>query len=712
MRFSKAVVKHRILILIVVLVLMIPSVLGIAGTRINYDMLDYLPEDMETVIGQNELLEDFGKGAFSFIIVEDMPAKDVAALKEKIEQVDHVETVLWYDSIADLSIPMELLPDKIYNEFNTENATMMAVFFDTSTSSDITMDAIREIRQIAGKQCFVSGMSALVTDLKDLCEKEEPIYVGIAVLLACVAMLVFLDSWLVPFVFLASIGMMILLNLGTNYFMGEISYITKALSAVLQLAVTMDYSIFLWHSYNEQRTRCDDNKAAMAAAIKETLTSVVGSSITTVAGFIALCFMSFTMGRDLGIVMAKGVLLGVLGCVTVLPALILVFDKPLQKTKHKSLIPNMGGFAKGVVRIFPVFIVIFALLIPPAYYGYSKTNDEVYYDMGQCLPEDMEYVIANSKLSEDFDIASTHMLLVDANLPAKSVRSMMKEMEQVDGVKYVLGLESVIGSRIPEEILPESITSILKNDKWELLLINSEYKVASDAVNDQISDLNTILKKYDESGMLIGEAPCMKDMIETTSHDFQVVNAISILAIFIIIALVEKSLSLPFILISVIEVAIFINLGLPHYLGQSLPFIAPICISTIQLGATVDYAILMTTRYKAERIRGNGKKDAVWTALSTSIPSIIVSGMGLFAATFGVAIYSDIDIIGSMCMLMARGAIVSMLAVIFILPALLLLCDKIICATTWGMRKKTHFTDDSGHAETPINSEKLEVLTK
>ena len=711
MRFSKAVVKHRILILIVVLVLMIPSVLGMAGTRINYDMLDYLPEDMETVIGQNELLEDFGKGAFSFIIVEDMPAKDVAALKEKIEQVDHVETVLWYDSIADLSIPMELLPDKIYNEFNTENATMMAVFFDTSTSSDITMDAIREIRQIAGKQCFVSGMSALVTDLKDLCEKEEPIYVGIAVLLACVAMLVFLDSWLVPFVFLASIGMMILLNLGTNYFMGEISYITKALSAVLQLAVTMDYSIFLWHSYNEQRTRCDDNKAAMAVAIKETLASVVGSSITTVAGFIALCFMSFTMGRDLGIVMAKGVLLGVLGCVTVLPALILVFDKPLQKTKHKSLIPNMGGFAKGVVRIFPVFIVIFALLIPPAYYGYSKTNDEVYYDMGQCLPEDMEYVIANSKLSEDFDIASTHMLLVDANLPAKSVRSMMKEMEQVDGVKYVLGLESVIGSRIPEEILPESITSILKNDKWELLLINSEYKVASDSVNNQINELNTILKKYDESGMLIGEAPCMKDMIETTSHDFQVVNAISILAIFIIIALVEKSLSLPFILISVIEVAIFINLGLPHYLGQSLPFIAPICISTIQLGATVDYAILMTTRYKAERIRGNGKKDAVWTALSTSIPSIIVSGMGLFAATFGVAIYSDIDIIGSMCMLMARGAVVSMLAVIFILPALLLLCDKIICATTWGMRKKTHFTDDSGHAETPINSEKLEVLT-
>lgn len=688
MRFSKSVVKYRIPILIAALLLMIPSIFGMAATRINYDMLDYLPEDMETVVGQNELLEEFGKGAFSFIIVEDMATKDVAELKARIEQVDHVETVLWYDSLADISVPMELLPEQIYNEFNTENATMMAVFFDTSTSSDITMDAIREIRGIAGKQCFVSGLSAMVTDLKDLCEKEEPIYVGIAVLLSCVAMLIFLDSWLIPFVFIASVGMMILLNLGTNYFMGEISYITKALSAVLQLAVTIDYSIFLWHSYNEQRTYSDDNKTAMAVAIKETLTSVVGSSITTVAGFVALCFMSFTMGRDLGIVMAKGVLLGVLGCVTVLPALILVLDKPLQKTKHKSLIPNMSGFAKGVVRIFPVFLIIFALVIPPAYYGYSKTNDEVYYDIGQCLPEDMEYVIANSKLSEEFDIASTHMLLVDASLPAKQVRSMIREMEQVDGVKYVLGLESVVGSRVPEEILPESVTEILKNDKWELLLINSEYRVSSDAVNEQIDVLNSILKKYDKSGMLIGEAPCMKDMIETTSHDFQVVNAISIVAIFIIIALVEKSLSLPFVLISVIETAIFINLGLPHYFGQSLPFIAPICISTIQLGATVDYAILMTTRYKAERTQGNEKKDAVQTALAASIPSIIVSGMGLFAATFGVAIYSDVDMIGSMCMLMARGAIVSMLAVIFILPALLLLCDRLICATTLGMKNR------------------------
>ncbi len=686
MQFSKAVVKYRIPIVVIALILLIPSVLGIIGTRINYDMLTYLPEDTETVIGQNELLEDFGKGAFSFIIVEDMSVDDVAALKAKVEKVDHVETVLWYDSIADISVPMELLPDDIYNEFNKENATMMAVFFDTSTSSDITMDAIRDIRHITGKQCFVSGMSALVTDLKDLCEKEEPIYVGIAVALACVVMLILLDSWLVPFVFLASIGMMILINLGTNYFMGEISYITKALSAVLQLAVTMDYSIFLWHSYNEQRGRYDNHKYAMSVAIKETLSSIVGSSITTVAGFIALCFMSFTMGRDLGIVMAKGVILGVLGCVTVLPSMILILDKPLQKTRHRSLIPNLKGFTNIIVRVFPVFLVIFALLIPPAYYGYSKTNDEVYYDLAECLPKDMEYAIANSKLSEEFDIASTHMMLINSDLSPRTVRAMTDEIEQVDGVKYVLGLESVIGSRVPEDILPDSVTRILKSDKWELLLINSEYKVASDAVGEQIDSLNAIIKKYDKSGMLIGEAPCMKDMIDTTSHDFKVVNTISIIAIFLIIAFVERSISLPFILISVIEVAIFINLGLPHYLGQSLPFIAPICISTIQLGATVDYAILMTTRYKSERARGHNKNKAAQIALTTSIPSIIVSGMGLFAATFGVAVYSDIDMIGSMCMLMARGAIISMLAVILILPALLLLFDKVICATTFGMK--------------------------
>lgn len=696
MRFSKAVVRGRVAILILTVILMIPAVFGMLETRINYDMLNYLPDDMDTVIGQNALLEDFGKGAFSFIVVENMPEKDVAALQEKLESVEHVETVLWYNSLMDTSIPMQLLPDKLYDAFNTGDATMMAVFFDTATSADETMDAIREIRSIAGKQCFVSGMSALVTDLKDLCEQEEPIYVAIAVVLACVAMMVFLDSWLIPFVFLASIGAAILLNLGSNWFMGEISYITKALSAVLQLAVTMDYSIFLWHSYNEQRAIYPDKCEAMAHAISATLTSVVGSSITTIAGFLALCFMSFTLGRDLGIVMAKGVLLGVLSCVTVLPSLILLLDKPLQKTRHRSILPKMDGLTKSVTKVFPVFLALFVVLAPVFYFAYDKTNDEVYYDMGQCLPEDMEYVIANSKLSEEFDIASTHMLLVDASLPSKQVRSMISDMEQVDGVKYVLGLESVVGAGVPEEILPDSVRSILKSDKWELLLINSEYKVASDEVNAQIDSLNAILKKYDPTGMLIGEAPCMKDMIETTDHDFKVVNAVSILAIFLIILLVERSISLPFLLIAVIELAIFINLGLPHFLGQSLPFIAPICISTIQLGATVDYAILMTTRYKAERLAGKEKRPAVITALSTSIPSIIVSGMGLFAATFGVAIYSDIDIISSMCMLMARGAIVSMLCVILILPALLLLCDRLVCATTLGMR---HCNHSRKHAE-------------
>ncbi len=691
MKFSKAVVKYRVPVLIVTLVLMVPAVLGMISTRINYDMLTYLPEDMETVQGQNELLDGFGKGAFSFIVVEDMPGRDVAVLADKIKNVEHVDTVLCWESLADVSIPKEMLPDKVYSAFNNGNAEMIAVFFDSSTSADVTMDAIREIRGIAGKQAFVAGMSALVTDLKDLCEREEPIYVGIAVVLACAAMMIFLDSWLVPFVFLASIGMMILLNLGTNYFMGEISYITKALSAVLQLAVTMDYSIFLWHSYNEKLTMTSDHNDAMAEAIHETLTSVLGSSVTTIAGFIALCFMSFTLGADLGIVMAKGVLLGVIGCVTVLPSMILLLDKPLQAARHRSLIPDMSRLSKGIAKVFPVFIAVFAILLFPAYYGYSKTNDEVYYDLGKCLPEDIDYVIANSKLSEKFDVSSTHMLLVDADTDVRDVREMMKEMENVDGVRYVIGLESVVGPLVPEEIIPARLTETLKNNKWELILINSGYKVASDAVNHQLDQLNTILKKYDEGGMLIGEAPCTKDMIETTGHDFRVVSAVSVLAIFVIIAVVEKSLSLPFILIAVIELATFINLGLPHFAGQSLPFIAPICISTIQLGATVDYAILMTTRYKSERIGGANRHDAVVTALTTSIPSIIVSGMGLFAATFGVAVYSDIDIISSMCMLMARGAVISMVCVIFILPALLMLCDGVIRHTTAGMR---HINDE------------------
>ena len=688
MKFGKWVVKCRIPILILAVALLIPSLIGMIMTRINYDMLTYLPDDIDTVVGQDILMDEFGKGAFSFVIIEGMDPEDVSSLREDISHVDHVDTVLWYDDFADVSVPMEILPSKLYDAFNSGDSTMLAIFFDTSTSSDDTMKAITAIRSIAGKQCFVSGMSAMVTDLKDLCEKEEPIYVGIAVALACVAMMIFMDNWITPFVFLMSIGMAILLNMGTNYFLGEISYLTKALSAVLQLAVTMDYSIFLWHSYEEQKSMYEDNKEAMAVAINNTLTSVVGSSITTVAGFIALCFMSYTLGLDLGIVMAKGVILGVIGCVTTLPSMILILDKLLQKTSHKSLLPDMGKVASGITKVFPVFLILFLVLILPSYLSYKATNNEVYYDLGETLPEDMAYVVANSKLQEDFGVGATHMVLVSTDVSDTDVRAMIHEMENVEGIKYALGLESVVGPLVPEEMLPESVKEVLKSDDWELLLVNSEYKTATDEVNAQINELNTILKKYDSKGMLIGEAPCTKDLIETTDEDFKVVNAVSIVAIFVIIALVEKSITLPLILVAVIELSIFINLGLAHLTGTSLPFIAPICISTIQLGATVDYAILMTTRYKQERYEGKDKREAVTNALKVSIPSIIVSAMGLFSATFGVALYSDVDIISSLCDLMARGAIVSMFAVILFLPAMFMLFDKVICVTSIGFRNK------------------------
>ena len=688
MKFGKWVVKCLIPILVLAVALLVPSLIGMIMTRINYDMLTYLPGDIDTVVGQDILMDEFGKGAFSFVIIEGMDPKDVSSLREDISHVDHVDTVLWYDDFADVSVPMEILPSKLYDAFNSGDSTMLAIFFDTSTSSDDTMEAITAIRSIAGKQCFVSGMSAMVTDLKDLCEKEEPIYVGIAVALACVAMMIFMDNWITPFVFLMSIGMAILLNMGTNYFLGEISYLTKALSAVLQLAVTMDYSIFLWHSYEEQKSMYEDNKEAMAVAINNTLTSVVGSSITTVAGFIALCFMSYTLGLDLGIVMAKGVILGVIGCVTTLPSMILVLDKLLQKTSHKSLLPDMGKVASGITKVFPVFLILFLGLILPSYLSYKATNNEVYYDLGETLPEDMAYVVANSKLQEDFGVGATHMVLVSTDVSDTDVRAMIHEMENVEGIKYALGLESVVGPLVPEEMLPESVKEVLKSDDWELLLVNSEYKTATDEVNAQINELNTILKKYDSKGMLIGEAPCTKDLIETTDEDFKVVNTVSIVAIFVIIALVEKSITLPLILVAVIELSIFINLGLAHLTGTSLPFIAPICISTIQLGATVDYAILMTTRYKQERYEGRDKREAVTNALKVSIPSIIVSAMGLFSATFGVALYSDVDIISSLCDLMARGAIVSMFAVILFLPAMFMLFDKMICVTSIGFRNK------------------------
>ncbi len=686
MKVAKGIVKTRFAILLASILLLIPALFGIIKTRVNYDMLTYLPKDMDTMVGQDILKDEFGKGAFSMIVFEHMPLSDVDKVKSNIENIPHVANAIWYTSALDLSVPLEILPENLRTAFNTDDSTLMAVFFDTGTSEDATMEAVAKIRQVAGNQAFVSGMSALVVDLKDLCEREEIIYVIIAVILSILAMEIFLDNWLTPFAFIASIGIMILLNLGSNIIFGEISFITKALSAVLQLAVTMDYSIFLWHSYQEERAHEKNHEKAMATAIHKTFSSVLGSSITTVAGFVALMFMSFGLGLDLGLVMAKGVILGVIGCVTVLPAIVLTFDKALERAKHKPLLPSMDKFSGKLLKIFPVFLIAFAAIAVPAYITQKQAQNEVYYDMGASLPEDMSCVIANSKLKDEYNMESTHMVLVESKTPEDDVRKMSSEMAAVPGTKFVLSLESLIGERIPLEALPGSITEVLKNDHWELMLIGSEYGTGSDEVNTQINSLSAILKRYDSGGLLIGEAPAMKDMIETMDHDFRVVNAVSIVLIFIIIAFVEQSLSLPFILIAIIEVAIFINLGISHLIGESLPFIAPICISTIQLGATVDYAILMTTRYKSERTSGKNKHDSVKIALSTSIPSIIVSSAGLFVATLGVAIYSDIDMISSICMLLSRGALISMAMVILILPAALMLFDKLICNTTKEMK--------------------------
>ena len=689
MGFGSKVVKARYVILVIGLLLLVPSFFGMQATKINYDMLTYLPDSIETMKGQDMLLHDFGKGGFSIVVTENMKTDEVSHLKSEIGKVDHVDSVLNLQEVLNPAVPQSMYPDKVRENLKNPNASMIVVFFDTSTSSEESMNAVAQIRKLSTKDCFVSGMTAMVLDLKDVCRKEEPIYVAIAVALAVAVMMLLLDSFLVPLVFMASIGMAILYNMGTNVLLGEISFITMALAAVLQLAVTMDYSIFLWHSYNEQLETYADKQEAMAVAIQKTLSSVVGSSITTVAGFVALCFMSFKLGLDMGLVMAKGVVLGVIGCVTILPAMVLLLDKPLQRTRHKALIPDMQKFAGAVTKAFPVFVALFVLLVAPAYGAYRQANGEVYYNLGAAMPEYMQYSIAQRKLEDTFHVASTHMLLVDAGTSEKDIQAMIDEMEQVDGVKYVLGLESMTGATIPREILPKRIVEKLRGKHWELMLINSDYAVASDEVNAQLGTLNEILKKYDQRGMLIGEAPCMKDMIEITDHDFQVVNLVSIAAIFAIILLVTRSVSLPFILIAVIELAIFINLGCAHYLKQSLPFIAPICISTIQLGATVDYAILMTTRYKTERTAGKSRREAVAIALSTSAPSILVSGMGLFAATFGVGLYSDIDIISSICMLLARGAIISMVLVILALPAMLMLFDGLIRRTTLGMRVKS-----------------------
>ena len=684
-KVGKKIVKFRVPILILSIILLIPAVCGYVNTRINYDVLTYLPEDIETMQGQEIMTNDFGIGAFSMLMVDGMEDKEIVKLKEKVEKVDGVENVLWYDSLADISVPQSVLPSKLYDEYNTEDGTMMAVFFKDGTSSDETMKAITEIRKITGEQCFLSGMSAIVEDTKELAEKETPLYVLIAVALSALVLAITMESIFVPVLFLLSIGIAIVYNLGTNVFFGEISYITKALAAVLQLGVTMDYSIFLMHSYQEQQVRYNgDKERAMAHAISQTFSSVIGSSVTTVAGFIALCFMSFTLGKDIGIVMAKGVIFGVLVCVTVLPSMILCCDKLIEKTKHKPLLPDIGRISDKVTKRYVIYVVAFVIILFPAIYGNNHTG--VYYNLDESLPKDLPSVIANTKLKEDYNMNTTHMILVDSSVAGSDVKKMSQEIEKVDGVKWVLGLDNLVGSGVPADMLPESVTGMLKNDKYQLLMVNSTYKVASNKVNKQIEEIDKILDKYDKSAMLVGEGPLTKDLINITDTDFKRVSAVSIGIVFVIILLLFKSVTIPVILVGVIEFAIFVNMGIPFYTGTKLPFVASIVIGTIQLGATVDYAILMTTRYQRERSRGAGKFDAITTAHKFSAQSIIVSALSFFAATIGVGLYSNIDMISSLCILMARGALISMVVVVLILPSLFMVFDKIIVKTSKGFQ--------------------------
>ena len=684
-KVGKKIVKFRVPILIFSIILLIPAVWGYVNTRINYDVLTYLPEDIETMQGQEIMTNDFGIGAFSMLMVDGMEDKEIVELKEKVEKVDGVENVLWYDSLADISVPQSVLPSKLYDEYNTEDGTMMAVFFKDGTSSDETMKAITEIRKITGEQCFLSGMSAIVEDTKELAEKETPLYVLIAVALSALVLAITMESIFVPVLFLLSIGIAIVYNLGTNVFFGEISYITKALAAVLQLGVTMDYSIFLMHSYQEQQVRYNgDKERAMAHAISQTFSSVIGSSVTTVAGFIALCFMSFTLGKDIGIVMAKGVIFGVLVCVTVLPSMILCCDKLIEKTKHKPLLPDIGRISDKVTKRYVIYVVAFVILLFPAIYGNNHTG--VYYNLDESLPKDLPSVIANTKLKEDYNMNTTHMILVDSSVAGSDVKKMSQEIEKVDGVKWVLGLDNLVGSGVPADMLPESVTGMLKNDKYQLLMVNSTYKVATDKVNKQIEQIDKIMDKYDKGAMLVGEGPLTKDLINITDTDFKRVSAVSIGIVFVIILLLFKSITIPVILVGVIEFAIFVNMGIPFYTGTKLPFVASIVIGTIQLGATVDYAILMTTRYQRERSRGAGKFDAITTAHKFSAQSIIVSALSFFAATIGVGLYSNIDMISSLCILMARGALISMVVVVLILPSLFMVFDKIIVKTSKGFQ--------------------------
>lgn len=689
-KFGKLIVKLRIPILILSVLLLIPAAIGYFNTKVNYDILYYLPGDIDTMKGQDILLDDFGKGAYAMVVVDGMNKKNVSELVKKVEKVDHVASVISYNGIVGDGVPSEILPDKFRSYFENDDsgATLFAIFFDDTTSSTETMDAIEELRDVTDKQCYIAGMSAVVTDTKSMSEKETPIYVLVAVLLVCVVLAIFMDSFLVPVLFMVSIGMAIVYNLGTNIFLGEVSYITKALAAVLQLGVTLDYSIFLWHSYKEEKEKNpDDHKEAMAVAIGNTLTSVVGSSITTVAGFIALCFMSFTLGLDLGIVMAKGVIFGVIGCVTILPSLILTFDKALEKTMHKEIMPNFDKPARWIVKHSWLFLIVFLGLLYPAIYGYNHTK--VYYDLSDTLPDKLNCSQANKLLAKNFDKTnSIYMILADTNLSKDDSIAMIDEIKELDGISTAMSLDSVVGAELPTEMLPDSLVSELKGNEYQIMMISTNYAIASDEINDQIDKVDEIAKKYDAKSMVIGEAPCTKDLITITDKDFKTVSIVSIAAIFVIIFFVLKSISLPVILVAAIEFAIFVNMGIPYFTGTSIPFISSVVIGTIQLGATVDYAILMTTRYKRERAAGESKKEAISIALGTSIPSIIVSALGFFAATFGVGMIASVDMISSLCILMARGAIISMLVVIFILPSLFVLFDKLIINTSIGFKSK------------------------
>ena len=682
-KISSLIVKKRMMILIISLVLLIPSVFGYISTKVNYDLLTYLPKEIDTMKGQDILKEDFGTGAFSMLVSENMKPKEVSALKEKIQDVPHVKDVIWYDSLLDTSVPMEMLPKDLFEAFNHGDATLLMILYDDTSSAEGTMDAVREIRKIADERVFLSGMTAVLVDTQALSEAEAPLYVLLAVVLCAITLMLAMDSWLVPFVFLASIGIAIIYNLGSNLFLGQISYVTKALAAVLQLGVTMDYSIFLWHSY-EKYAETEDKEKAMAHAIEDTMSSVIGSSVTTIAGFIALCFMSFTLGLDLGIVMAKGVLLGVVCCLTVLPAMILVFDKPLRKTKHKALLPDLKGIATFSIGHEKIVLILCALLLIPVVHGYRNTP--VYYNLDSSLPRDLASIQANEKLKEEFNMNSTHMLLMDAGVEEKNVMEMADEMKKEDGVKFVLGLNTVKGPLIPEEFVPEKLKDALISDNYQLLLIGSEYEVASEAVNNQVAKLTEIAKAYDPESMLIGEAPCTKDLIEITDHDFNTVSTVSIGVIFLIIAIVFRSVSLPALLVAVIEFGIMINMGIPAYTGSKIPFIASIVIGTIQLGSTVDYAILITTKYRRSRTAGVPVRKAVTDAVNESAKSVMVSALAFFASTFGVGMYSNIDMISSLCTLMSRGALISMLCVLLVLPAVLVAFDGIITKTTLAQK--------------------------